>query len=157
MRLQRCNGSTSVKPRLSLPCFALLVPTSALFVSAREPITACHAIVPPLRDEGGLTDNQRGFSPCNCQKRCPIPFVKSEDQTLFSPAGSPATAARRVLKISRDTECGYRYISLFGRCLRLVSYAVRTLPRLWLRAFRPRSSLPSLSCPIEGVPIVPAV
>ena len=71
--------------------------------------------------------------------------------------GSPATAARRVLKISRDTECGYRYISLFGRCLRLVSYAVRTLPRLWLRAFRPRSSLPSLSCPIEGVPIVPAV
>src|SRR5712692_4428736 len=66
--------------------------------------------------------------------------------------GSPATAARRVLKISRDTECGYRYISLFGRCLRLVSYAVRTLPRLWLRAFRPRSSLPSLSCPIEGVP-----
>ena len=58
--------------------------------------------------------------------------------------GSPATAARRVLKISRDTECGCRYISLFGRCLRLVSYAVRTLPRLWLRAFRPRSSLPSL-------------
>jgi hypothetical protein len=58
--------------------------------------------------------------------------------------GSPATAARRVLKISRDTEWGYRYISLFGRCLRLVSYAVRTLPRLWLRAFRPRSSLPSL-------------
>src|SRR5882757_11158107 len=37
-----------------------------------------------------------------------------------------------------------RYSSLLGRCLRLVSYAVRTLPRLWLRAFRPRSSLPSL-------------
>src|SRR6266704_4017020 len=36
------------------------------------------------------------------------------------------------------------YSSLFGQCLRLVSYAVRTLPRLWLRAFRPRSSLPSL-------------
>ena len=55
---------------------------------------------------------------------------------------------RRVLKISRDTECGYRYISLLGQSLRLVSYAVRTLPRLRLRAFRPRSSLPSLSCPI---------
>src|SRR2546429_6814333 len=38
-----------------------------------------------------------------------------------------------------------RYSSLLGQCLRLVSYAVRTLPRLWLRAFRPRSSLPSLS------------
>jgi hypothetical protein len=25
-----------------------------------------------------------------------------------------------VLRISRDTECGYRYISLFGGCLRLV-------------------------------------
>src|SRR5436189_4541272 len=39
---------------------------------------------------------------------------------LFYFFGSPATAARRVLKISRDTECGYRYISLFSRCLRLV-------------------------------------
>ena len=64
--------------------------------------------------------------------------------------GSPATAARRVLKISRDTECGYRYISLFGRCLRLVSCATRALPHLRLRAFHRRSSLPSLCYPIAG-------
>src|SRR5438067_11597133 len=44
-----------------------------------------------------------------------------------------------------------------GRCLRLVSYAVRTVLRLWLRAFRPRSSLPSLFCLIESVFIIPAV
>ena len=43
-----------------------------------------------------------------------------------------------------------RYSSLLGQCLRLVSYAVRTLPRLWLRAFRPRSSLPSLCYRIAG-------
>jgi hypothetical protein len=47
--------------------------------------------------------------------------------------------------------------SLFNQCLRLVSYAVRTLPHLWLRAFRHRSSLPSLCRPTEGVPLVPAV
>jgi hypothetical protein len=37
-----------------------------------------------------------------------------------------------------------RYSSLLGQCLRLVSYATRTLPHLWLRAFHSRSSLPSL-------------
>ena len=50
-----------------------------------------------------------------------------------------------------------RYSSLLGRCLRLVSHAVGTLPDLWLRAFHRRSSLSSLSSLVQGAPIVRAV
>jgi len=42
------------------------------------------------------------------------------------------------------------YSSLLGRCLRLVSYATGALPHLRLRAFRRRSSLPSLCYRIAG-------
>src|SRR5437773_6914584 len=43
-----------------------------------------------------------------------------------------------------------RYSSLLGQCLRLVSYATGALPHLRLRAFRRRSSLPSLCYRIAG-------
>ena|SRR5215469_13068768 len=42
------------------------------------------------------------------------------------------------------------YSSLLARCLRLVSYATGALPRLRLRAFGRRSSLPSLCYRITG-------
>src|SRR5438093_5209822 len=42
------------------------------------------------------------------------------------------------------------YSSLLGQCLRLVSHAPGVLPRLRLRAFHRRSSLPSLCYRIAG-------
>ena len=42
------------------------------------------------------------------------------------------------------------YSSLLARCLRLVSYATGALPHLRLRAFRGRSSLPSLCYRVAG-------
>jgi hypothetical protein len=74
----------------------------------------------------------------------------SSDPVFFRRRCNDSTFQRITTAKLRRDPIFLRYSSLLGQCLRLISCATRVLPNLRLRAFRRRSSLPSLCYPAAG-------